>query len=253
LSETLASILSAYLTFSLSDLEETDLLKRIDDKYFFHLSKLESILNDLKDKADMLEIDGVRSFQYSSTYLDTAEFDTYIQHHNNRKNRFKLRYRDYLDSDLQFLEIKEKDVHGIMHKYRIPLNGLNGNGDAMIKKHIKSHTPYQFEDLHKTITISYDRITLMDKNRKERLTIDRNLKFLREGKAPIMFKNLVIVELKHQKSESNSIFKQCLRKHGIRRQGISKYCLGISSLYDHLKDNSFKAQQRAVQKIESND
>lgn len=253
MSDSLAAILSGFLTFSLSELEETDLLKRVDDKYFFHISKLESVLSYLKDKADMLEIGGVRSFQYSSTYLDTAEFDTYLQHHNNRKNRFKLRYRDYLDSDLQFLEIKQKDVRGVMHKYRVALNGLNGNGEAAIKEHIQSHTPYQLEDLQKKITIKYDRITLMDKNRKERLTIDRNLQFEREGRSPIQFKNLVIVELKHQKSESNSIFKQCFREHRIRRQGISKYCLGISSMYDHLKDNSFKAQQRAVQKIESND
>jgi len=70
-------------------------------------------LEDLRAYYRILDINGVRQNQYDSIYFDTPDLDLYHLHHNDRKNRFKIRYRKYVDSNLSFFELKMKN-----NKYR---------------------------------------------------------------------------------------------------------------------------------------
>ena len=55
-----------------------------------------------------LEIDGLRQFGYTSTYLDTDELDSFRATAHKRARRGKVRTRRYLDSGLSFLEVKTR-------------------------------------------------------------------------------------------------------------------------------------------------
>ena len=241
-------LLSMFSTFELEELNSLNLMDRYDDKTYFHRSKLPGLMDSLKDVADVLSIDGITTFEYESMYLDTPEMDLYFRHHNKRKNRFKMRYRKYVDSDLNFFEIKHKNLRGLMSKIRIETDKLS---EDSLKDYVSENTPYHMDDLRESLKVTYYRSTLMNRERTESLTIDQQLSFENHDAKTKAYKNLVILELKQKSFNSNSAFRQVLKKANIRMAPISKYCLGISVLNPDLKSNAFRKQQREVQKIES--
>ena len=87
--------LSDFNSISLEDLDKVQLLNRKDTKFVFTQNSLAQLLDKLKSFYRILEIDGVRTFKYDNTYFDTEEFQFYIQHHNESRRRFKVRYRKY--------------------------------------------------------------------------------------------------------------------------------------------------------------
>ena len=54
------------------------------------------------------------------------------------------------------------------------------------------------------------------------------------------YENLVIVEVKQPRFNRNSRIVQILKKYRYNPYSISKYCIGIVNLYQHLKYNLFK-------------
>ena len=82
-------------------LEEVDaraaLQTRVDRKYVVDPRTWGEVLATL-DRPGVLEIDGRRSFGYSSTYYDTEELDSYRDAARRRPRRYKVRTRRYLDT-----------------------------------------------------------------------------------------------------------------------------------------------------------
>ena len=72
-------------------------------------------------RISILQIDGKRKHDYKSLYFDTEDRKFYNDHHNQRVNRYKVRYREYVDSGLVFLEIKCKNNKGKTIKKRLML------------------------------------------------------------------------------------------------------------------------------------
>jgi len=241
-------LLADFKTFELSELSDVNLMDRYDDKTFFHRSKLPKLIEYLKEASEVLAINGRKTFEYESAYLDTPEMELYFRHHNKRKHRYKMRFRRYIDSDLNFFEIKQKNLKGLMSKIRIEANNIEEKG---LKTYIEDNTPYQLENLQESLVVKYFRSTFMNRQRTESLTIDQQLSFQAQNDKAIAYNNLVIVELKQKSFNSNSEFRNILKKANVRMSSISKYCLGVSVLYPNLKSNSFRKQQREVQKIES--
>lgn len=241
-------LLTDFNSFELSELNDVNLMDRFDDKAFFHRSKLPGLIENLRDISKVLCIDGRKTFEYESVYLDTAEMDLYFRHHNKRKNRYKMRYRRYLDSNLNFFEIKHKNLKGLMSKTRVKVDSSNKHS---LGEYVESNTPYLMNDLQESLKVKYYRSTFMNREQSESLTIDQQLSFQTLEDNEVAYSNLVIVELKQKQFNSNSDFRNVLRKSKIRMSSISKYCLGVSVLYPELKSNTFRKQQREVQKIES--
>ena len=80
------------------------LLSRSDTKFAFSVSILKDLMDRLNPFYNVLEIDGKRKHDYKSLYFDTENRKFYNDHHNQRVNRHKVRYREYVDSGLVFLE-----------------------------------------------------------------------------------------------------------------------------------------------------
>ena len=95
--------------------------------------------------------------------------------------------------------------------------------------------------------VNYQRITLVNKTSKERLTMHLNLCFLQKN-TEITYNQIVVAEVKQEKV-TNSPIIDIFKKHGLRSGSISKYCLGVMSINPKIKYNRFKPKFLHLQKI----
>jgi hypothetical protein len=89
---------------------------------------------------------------------------------------------------------------------------------------------------------------LVDKEMKERVTIDFNLTFSDIlGQATL--NGLVIIEIKQNQTDKDSLIYRALKKYNIRQSSMSKYCVGITMLQEQAKSNNFKHVLLQIKKI----
>lgn len=106
------SILQNFQSISLDEMSGVKLLNRTDTKFVTSLNQLRKLLSMAEHDYRVQEINGQRIAHYYSTYFDTPTNDMYMRHQNGHQNRQKLRIRSYVDSHLNFLEVKTKNNHG---------------------------------------------------------------------------------------------------------------------------------------------
>ena len=95
------------------------MLNRLDNKYIVAADVLRQAIPQLAEHFDILEIGGKRDFTYLTCYFDDREFTSYLEHHNGRRQRCKVRVRKYADMRQCFIEVKLKDKRGITVKKRL--------------------------------------------------------------------------------------------------------------------------------------
>ena len=106
-------IISAFDPISLNEMEGVKLMDRVDTKYVFPVNNFSAILNGMKGTYRLLEIEKNRLHRYESLYYDTPDFKLFAKHQSGGLNRYKLRFRRYVDSGgLTFFEIKFKNSKG---------------------------------------------------------------------------------------------------------------------------------------------
>ncbi|HHW83193.1 MAG TPA: polyphosphate polymerase domain-containing protein [Actinomycetales bacterium] len=96
---------------------------RRDRKYVLALDGLDRVLSLLPHGTRVLEIEGERTFGYSSLYLDTPALETYHAAGLKRRRRAKVRLRRYEATGAEFLEVKLAGPRGMTVKHRRPHNG----------------------------------------------------------------------------------------------------------------------------------
>jgi hypothetical protein len=218
-------------------------MSRIDRKYWFHLSKLQQVLEQTLSEYQILEINGQRLMDYQTTYFDTMDDSMYMKHHNGKMNRHKIRQRKYVSTNSSFLEVKLKTNKKLTIKNRV---------EAVFEKNrflpseidfIKHETPYPGETLVPVLNNKFKRLTLVHKDKLDRCTIDISPAFWNEDSAVDIY-DLAIFELKRGQSLKASPIVSMLRNLKIRQRGMSKYCTGRALLESELKQNAFKPRLR---------
>ena len=236
----LSSILAQFEPTSLEEMEMVKLMDRTDTKFTFNISQLELVLNEVNDDYKVLEVEGKRLSRYKTLYFDTEDLDLYLRHHAGQLNRYKIRHRTYVESNLGFLEVKFKNNKGRTVKNRIKNLEVPENWSGKNQVFLNNMLPFEPSVLVPTIWVNYSRLTLVNKKSAERLTIDLDLEFVKDGKT-INLSNLVIAEVKQEKRKASPILS-VLKKHHIREGSISKYCMGIAMTTDSIKKNNFKVK-----------
>lgn len=251
----LIELLHTFKGIPLDELSRAPLMNRVDEKFAFPISKLETFLDKLRPYYDVLNIDGKVIFDYTSQYFDNSNYTFFHDHHKSIPNRFKVRIRTYLDTNKSYLEVKEK-IKGRTDKNRINIDGFTADFSddhrSFLKERLRKHI-----DLKPVMVNSYRRITLVNKTAEERLTIDFDIV---NGTldAPNCKKQtlsaIVIAELKQPKLDRTSPFYQLMKRELIRPFRISKFCFGMIDLYaeNRLKANRFKAKKLLIQKLINN-
>lgn len=246
-----AAILNEIEPISLAEMENVKLMDRTDTKYTFSFEELPGILSVAKNNYRVLVVEGKRLSRYETLYYDTSKLSLYNRHHNGELNRYKIRHRTYVESNIGFLEVKFKNNKGRTIKNRIKKKGAPADLDLDSGIFLKSKLPFDPNSLVQVLWVNYSRLTLVSKTSAERLTIDINLEFVKGDKTH-RFDGLVIAEVK-QESKNPSAFIKLMKALHIREGSISKYCMGVAVTYQNVKKNNFKAKLLTIQKILNND
>ena len=247
----MTDILSAFAPISLEQMSGVKLMNRTDTKFVTNRAKLYQLLKLAQQDYYIQEIDGERNLEYDTTYFDTRAFDMYNQHQWGHTNRQKIRFRTYCISGLQFMEVKTKNNHGRTKKKRIEVTDM----DVLEKQKydfLSKHLRYGADTLQPALNNHFSRITLVNKGKTERLTIDSSLSFhnLQSNKS-IDMGDLVIIELKRDGLVSSPVLDM-LRQLRIHPHGFSKYCMGSALTNPQLPTNRFKRKLIEVRKIIKN-
>jgi hypothetical protein len=237
-------ILNLFQPIDLKEMDSVKLMTRTDTKFIFNISQFPAIMRELTDHYRVLEIEGQRLSRYETLYYDTNRYDLYNKHHQGKLNRYKIRHRTYVESNIGFLEVKFKNNKGKTIKTRI------SQKDVPLAWQDESHTflnkmlPFQPNSLVPVIWINYSRLTLVNKRSAERLTIDLGLEF-KKNELNQKLDKLVIAEVKQEKRRA-SPFMDVMKKYHIREGSISKYCMGIAFTCDEVKKNNFKHKLQTI-------
>ena len=243
----LLNIISSFTPISLSEMDEVKLMNRTDTKFAFRVNNLEELLEKMQVFYKVLEVNGERIQTYKSLYFDTEDRKFYIDHHNSRVNRNKIRFREYVGSGLTFLEIKLKNNKGKTIKKRMRAAKISEKLSSEQKEYIEKIIGKKLEVSAKQ-WINFSRLTFVHKTQKERLTIDINLSFENEKESGDL-RDIVIAEVKQERMSRKSDFMRIAKEMSILPMRLSKYCISTMQLWQNIKQNRFKKKQLFINKL----
>ena len=228
-------------------MDDVKLMSRTDTKFTFSIDKLSVLLKKLIPFYRVLSINKKLVHDYKSLYYDTEERKFYIDHHNQRVNRNKIRFREYVGSNLTFLEVKLKNNKGRTIKKRIKVDSISKVLSDKQQQYIDNIIGQSLNVSAKQ-WIKFSRITFVNKKRKERLTIDINLSFSNSNFSGNL-KDIVIAEVKQEKMSRSSEFMKITKEMSILPIRLSKYCISTLQLNPGIKANRFKRKQLFINKL----
>ena len=232
------------------DLAQTDhasLMNRTDEKCWLPVRMLPEILEEVFCSYDLLSVDGACVQDYYTAYYDTPFDEFYLSHHNGKRNRVKVRKRNYLLSDRCFIEIKRKCNKGRTDKVRREIPSINPWLVQEEQDFVHSYINCDPADLDQKMECSFQRLTLVNTTRKERCTIDVGVCF-QNSDCRTGIPGISIMELKQEDRRSGSVLGATLKRRKIPIRGFSKYCIGRVLLQPELKHNRLKPTLRSLQK-----
>jgi len=233
------------LPIELDDLDAAAALQtRVDRKYVLTTEQVDRLVQGLPADVVVLEINGRRSFTYESTYFDTPDHASYLGAALRRPQRFKVRTRWYVESNLCRLEVKLRDRRGRTVKFR--------TDHAAQARHLLTPAAMEFlqefrevaphaASLAPTLTTRYRRTTLMLD--ATRMTIDRDVVCTSSGGGIATFGAAVVVETKSGLNPSE--FDRLLWAQRIRPQPLSKFGVGCAVLDPELLSNKWRRTARS--------
>jgi hypothetical protein len=248
------SVLKQFTPHSLVEQNTAALMNRMDSKYLLPISFFNTLMLTLANDYSILAAYGKRIFNYQTTYFDNKNKKFYLDHHNGKLNRYKIRFRRYVESNMGFIESKYKNNKKRTIKLRIPMDCTLPDQER-INKFVKQTLGYATK-LETALFVNYHRITLLNKQNLERITIDLNLSFRNAVDQKQSIQNKVfIVEIKQENKKQPSVCDHVLKKHGYHTINFSKYCMGTilttatSNNSPAVKYNRFKPVMQQLKKL----
>lgn len=257
----MTSQIQDFKPITLDEMKGIRLMNRTDTKFVTTLSMLSKLLSLATSDYLIQEVNGERLSPYYTVYFDTPHYDMYLMHEKGHANRQKLRIRSYVHSKLNFLEIKTKDNHGRTNKNRIHINDFDAESpnhhitfdedNSLCSNFLREYLHYDIESLKECLENKFKRITLVNRMKTERLTIDTALSFhnlITDNK--VIMDNIAIIELKRDGRLGSPILS-ILRQLRIKPLGFSKYCIGSALTNSSLPHGRIKPRLHAIEKIET--
>lgn len=249
----ISQIIDGFDTISFDEMSSIRLMNRIDTKYLANEDQLRKLLGLARGEYMVQSLNGIRQSAYQTQYLDDRFNTMYLNHHNGRLTRQKVRIRTYVDTHDNFFEVKLKNNHGRTKKKRIHLTGPDTFVSEGAAEFLEQNgiLPIPLADLTPKVANRFKRITLVNNARTERLTIDRELFFHNaESGLDRSMDNLVVIEVKRD-GNSFSPIQDLLRELRIFPSGFSKYCIGMALTTPGIKRNMFNERIRKIEKLTS--
>ena len=244
-------ILTSFEPIGLGEMDNVELMNRVETKYVFSSAELTTLLNHLSRSYKVLEIEDLCIFPYHTTYLDTSDHIFYMQQIRGKLSRHKIRYRRYESSGISFLEIKKKTNKNRTIKWRIENRLVTNLPDKDAALFIGEYLPEYLSDLRPVLINGFNRITLVGIDCRERVTLDFGLVFSNPEGKKSEFPFLAIAELKREKYSCASPFLNVMKQIGIKPNGFSKYCVGSALVNEMPRKNILKYNLLLINKIEN--
>ena len=252
----MTEILNEYDSITLDEMRSIRLMNRIDTKFVTTVPMLRQLLLLAKDDYFVQESQGERISPYYTLYFDTPDCKMYNRHEAGHLSRQKVRVRSYVNAGLNFLEVKTKNNHGRTKKKRIEALNFDPENrsifnvqSSLFSDFLQTYLKYPQQSLVRQVENRFDRITLVNKAKTERLTIDTNLRFHNISTNNYRFmEDLVVIELKRDGLQPSPILP-LLTKLRIHPHGFSKYCIGSALTNADLRRNRIKPRLHSVEKI----
>lgn len=249
-------ILSQFDPITLDEMSGIRLMNRTDTKFVTTRPMLERLLLMAHEEYYAQQIGNSRMAAYYTVYFDTPDCQMYTVHETGHTNRQKLRIRSYVDSHLNFLEVKTKNNKGRTKKKRVSLDNFSPDESELFDVQSAAYADFLHEHLrYDPVTLSrqlenrFDRITLVNKGKTERLTIDTNLRFHNVATDSYRFMDgIVIIELKRDGLVPSPILHM-LRDLRIKPHGFSKYVVGSALTNSQLHCNRMKPKVADIQRL----
>jgi hypothetical protein len=221
-----------------------ELQDRHDAKFLVPDDVVAKLLPRLAPPMRVLEVDGRRASSYHSVYFDTPAFDCYRAHLQGRRRRFKVRTRHYGDPAAAMLEVKTKGLRGRTVKQRVPHPAAAPDVlDDEARRYVAQVLASAYgmeppEVLVPAASTSYERITLVDLDAGERVTIDLGLQIRVGDHQRDLLTRHAIVECKTRglRSPTTRAFVEL----GLRPRSLSKFCLAVASTRRDLPGNPWR-------------
>ena len=229
-------------------LAERSLLSRVDTKCMLPASSLNAILDELQDDYALLVSPSGHPPRYRTLYLDTPRYRSLEDHHRGRRPRFKSRIRHYSDRELSYLEVKEKTPANETRKSRRRLSYGQESLRLEDLRFLDDLLPIRARDLVHSLRTEFERITLLSRWSKERVTLDLNPTFVSQDDRA-SFPAAVIIEVKQERFQPRSPFLMALRAHRIFPVSVSKYCTAAALLLPEVRMNGYRDTLRALGRI----
>jgi hypothetical protein len=248
----LDGILDPFSPVRLDELENVQLMNRIDKKYVFSAARLQYFLSRLYGGYNVLEIDNLRSFSYATTYFDTDDFLFFKHQVTGKLERNKVRHRLYENSGAAFLEVKRRTNTNRTIKWRIEAEnkaGLKISGSS--GEFVSGLITVNPDQLMPVLLNNFNRITLVNSGFSERVTIDYNISFTDTNSSKAEFPYLAIVEIKKEDHTSRSIVENILKEMSVRPTGFSKYCVGSAVVKEMPRKNILKQKLLMINRIKN--
>jgi hypothetical protein len=237
--KSLAALADDYESINLEQMEDVALLDRTDTKFVMSNWQLSQALAALQADYWMLAVDGKRLNHYRTLYFDSPGFELYLLHVNGRADRYKVRSREYTDTHLSYLEVKHRTPKDRTIKERLctarPVTWMTAEAEEWLQEVY----PYDSQALEPKLWNTFTRLTLVSKQRCERVTLDVDLTF-HAGARMAHLDNIAIAEVKMERGNCHSPFMQQMHLQQVHRRGFSKYCIGVGLVYDGVKKNALK-------------
>lgn len=231
--------------------DQAALLTRVDRKYIVPAGDLVLLVAGLD--ARVLEIEGRRQFDYASTYYDTPDLASYRGAAHQRRRRFKVRTREYVDTGQRWIEVKTRGARGSTVKTR---SLLDPGGEGWLGAQARGFVASAFdrggiEDvdaalLEPVLDTSFRRSTLLLPAQSgghgqhpagaTRATVDSLLCWRSPDGQHLMTGPVLVVETKAPPGTPSRLDRR-LWALGHRPTRISKFCVGMSLVTPGLPAN----------------
>ena len=258
LTEKIRSASAALSRTGLDDMDGVKLMKRFDAKYVIPESWLPELVAAVAGSSRLLEVNGQGETQYENLYYELPGEKFLKDHLRGKARRMKVRERRYESNDMTFLEIKRRFAGGKTIKDRVNRAGRfreawTAEEQAFLKRSMSTSV-----DLEPRLYGSFKRMTLVNFDRGERMTLDRNLECALVGSAPTaLLKGLAIIEIKQPKPNRYGPAQRWLRNQD-KRQGIvarktrvSKYAMSRLECEPDIAARTYLATHRRLQDAKS--
>jgi hypothetical protein len=210
------------------------LRRRFDTKFLLPRAAVSELLRHLKPTYRILELNGLRRFDYRTIYFDTEELGAFRDHLKGRRRRLKVRVRHYVNTGDCFFELKLRGARDCTMKRRAPHDprfprSLSTDSLAMLERWVQdAYGRPAPGPLAPVLEVAYTRATLVSPEHAERLTIDLDLRMWATGADGWgrLDPDLAIVETKSARGPTLA-GRQLKSLGGRPLDRMSKYCLGV--------------------------